>query len=552
MFKEIKLMMLFLLLIPQQGLTITTSLIEQMPLGEVGNIQTMVLDEAVLYIKIEDDTEVVWSYNRKTGIKRSLFNAVSGEVEWVGKSNGMVIFTQDSACCEKLWRTDGTPAGTQAIELGTSDIQTSFQGPWLIGSYEDDQVFRTNGYQVTSFSVEAPYLDSTCVFDNGDFIFRTAKASKSRLMRVTGTVISEINNQFNEGDDAGIFYDLNLQNNICFIKQLIHPSRVILYATNQAGAVVPIEIQNNTYDQIREIKYDPSDHSYYVLLADEYQNDFRAGVFRINIITGEVLNSYEVEDPRFALYGLSVLQDFVVMRFGTPHESPEIPKIQFLDKNLSLLTDTPFEEITGLIINRWRDKDLLLFMPWYYAETGAFYTVESGSISSSATFSGFRGYVLDVSVNEQHAYLSGRVQSSSEFVIHELLADLDIGTYTAGMWFDESRQNQGISINHGRRTDQSEYLFITVYTYDNGLPMWFAAMTEIEPNMQSVVVPLFRFSGLNMWQQNLPAEQLQIGTLAFKHQGCDQLDVIFTVAGSSQSFTVRRMGNIAFRSQCQD
>ncbi len=546
-----RLFLFLLVLIPQQALTISTRLIETIPLSDAASSQVMVLDEFMLYIKEDGDSDVVWSHNHTTGNKHMLFRADSSAVDWLGKTNGVVVFVQHSDCCEKLWRTDGTQTGTQAISTGVAELQSSFQGPWLIGTFDRNQIFRTNGVQAQVFEVQRLHLDwSACAFENGDFIFSQATASQSKLFRVTGSQINEIGDQLTAGDEQMLFYGLNSQNNICFVYQAILPSRRILYAINQTGTVQPIVIQGNNYQQVREIRYDQGNDSYYVLLADEYNNDFRAAVSHIDISTGAVLNTYEIEDRRFALYDLSLSESSVVLRFGTPNETPEIPKILFLDKQLRLQSDLPFDEITGLIINRWRDKDLLLFMPWYYAETGTFYTVDSGSLSTAAPFSGFRGYDLDVSVNGQHAYLSGRSQDNNALVIHQLVSDPDIAEYTAGMWFDESRQNQGISINHGKRVDQSEYLFITVYTYADGQPVWFAAMVEIEPNMRSAEVPLFQFSGLNMWQQNMPAEQLRIGTLALKHHGCDQLNVSFTVGGGSQEFMVRRMHNVNFQNQC--
>mgnify|MGYP007014128815 CR=1 FL=1 len=154
--------------------------------------------------------------------------------------------------------------------------------------------------------------------------------------------------------------------------------------------------------------------------------------------------------------------------------------------------------------------------------------------------------------NEPQAYLETINANSERHKIYRLYQTPYINKTTAGAWFDPNFDRQGITINHGVRGDNSEYLFVTVYTFDSGKPLWLAGVIELTENMDVATVQLFSYEGLNLWQDNTPATEGQLGTMTIKHRRCDLLDVTFEISGVTQSIQAQRMDNKAIQSSCHD
>ena len=154
--------------------------------------------------------------------------------------------------------------------------------------------------------------------------------------------------------------------------------------------------------------------------------------------------------------------------------------------------------------------------------------------------------------NEPQAYLETTRGYPTKHKVYRLYQTPYINKTTAGAWFDPNFERQGITINHGVRGDNSEYLFITAYTFDSGKPLWMAGILELTENMEAASVQLFSYEGLNLWQDNTPATEGQLGTMTIKHKRCNQLDVTFEISGVTQSIQAQRMDNTAIQNSCQD
>jgi len=142
---------------------------------------------------------------------------------------------------------------------------------------------------------------------------------------------------------------------------------------------------------------------------------------------------------------------------------------------------------------------------------------------------------------------------TGEYHINKLDAVPDMGSLSVGNWFDPDYQNQGMSIVEGRRDDGSRYLFVTLYLFQDGKPLWLAGTSNINYPQPTIDIELGAFSGLGLWQADTPANVEKFADLTLSMSSCHQMMVNFvTVDGQTVSLELQRMVNNGIKQYCKD
>jgi hypothetical protein len=134
---------------------------------------------------------------------------------------------------------------------------------------------------------------------------------------------------------------------------------------------------------------------------------------------------------------------------------------------------------------------------------------------------------------------------------HELTDDIAINRLMNGIWYTPELSNQGLSINQGTRHDGSEYLFISVYLYEDGQPLWLAGNTTISGLETHTEVTLYRFDGPQFFMPDEPANRSLFGEVELSLESCDVLLMNLNDGTLDHQWRLNRADNTYHSPWCQ-
>ncbi len=163
--------------------------------------------------------------------------------------------------------------------------------------------------------------------------------------------------------------------------------------------------------------------------------------------------------------------------------------------------------------------------------------------------------------------ISGVVTSPESLDVYLLLEDPSFQSYsiakmankpninhsTAGLWFNPAIPNQGLVINRGKRTNGSNYLFVSVYSMDQGAPLWLAGISDINLPQQNIKIELSSHEGANFFEENSNPSRTLWGSIDLEMTGCNNLQATFKPSGSdTRVVDLIRIDNNNFDHLCSD
>lgn len=551
-----------LLLIPTATMALDIQLVQQIPSEVVTSYEVEILNTSLVYKTDESGSETLWAINNQTLTKSKLFTTEQGEIEFHGQINQQLIFSQNSDCCQKIWKSDGTTDGTVPLTIKEHHGFTD-QGPWVVGKYAANTLFRTNGQSTTLIEIDSPLEpESFCIFENGNVIVSSSEGRQLKLNQINQSDTSDLTAFYTDANPNNYteYFETVLVNNNCFVTYYVYEEPAALplqqlSVFNQSGQLQSLFPQHQGTLYFHP-KYDDLSGKYFVV-KNRYNTglDYDSTLMSFDINDGSEVASYNKLDNRFSMRNYVFLNGKVAALYDTPAESPSVPLVEYFTQDLTLIENLPFNAYDWPNHQFWRNQSLILFNKSWFAGgygTMQLYSESNGQLSSPLELNGVDGAQLVSSDNRHHAYIMAFNVATNDQLIYKVTDQTKLASHTGGHWHSSEYKNQGLSISHGVRGNLSEYLFIAVYTYQEGSPLWMAGMVELDGNMTSATLPLYRFDGLNMWQTDAAAEQTQLGEMTIQHASCDKLNVSFDIQDTLTSFQVKRMDNIAIRDVCQD
>jgi hypothetical protein len=125
------------------------------------------------------------------------------------------------------------------------------------------------------------------------------------------------------------------------------------------------------------------------------------------------------------------------------------------------------------------------------------------------------------------------------------------GSAVQGPWVDTQYKNQGLSIHHGIRQDDSEYIYATLYLFRDGAPFWLAGATDVNAGQPVVDMELFEFDGANFLDSEAP-ERIPFGFMNLRFTACDRMQATVRYGTSQTSLDLRRVDDRSFQTWCFD
>ena len=118
-------------------------------------------------------------------------------------------------------------------------------------------------------------------------------------------------------------------------------------------------------------------------------------------------------------------------------------------------------------------------------------------------------------------------------------------------WFSPEFPNQGLSIAKGTRQDGSEYIYLTVYTFRDGQPLWLAGVADLVGHPNEIEVTLYEYDGAEFLQPQQNPNQQQFGSIHLSFSGCNSLQAEINGEQTSQSIRFVRAENKEYDIWCQ-
>jgi hypothetical protein len=142
---------------------------------------------------------------------------------------------------------------------------------------------------------------------------------------------------------------------------------------------------------------------------------------------------------------------------------------------------------------------------------------------------------------------------SAQSSIQKLDATPDMGSLSVGNWFDPEYQSQGVSIVEGLRDDGSRYLFVTLYLFQDGQPLWLAGTSNISYPQPALDIELGAYSGPGLWQADTPANVEKFADMTLSMSSCHRMMLAMeTEDGQSFNLELQRMTNNDINHLCKD
>ncbi|MCB1588969.1 MAG: hypothetical protein KDI37_06595 [Xanthomonadales bacterium] len=149
--------------------------------------------------------------------------------------------------------------------------------------------------------------------------------------------------------------------------------------------------------------------------------------------------------------------------------------------------------------------------------------------------------VLNVPAYDASQYPGGGMLSSPQGV-------------NSGSYYDPARPGEGIFVEVGRAGGR-RVLFVSWYTYQDGLPLWIIGNVDFPEGATSVTVPMLTFSGTGFGPAFNPAQVVSSpwGQATFRVISCNELsfDWVRTADGLSGSYNYVRLVDGLLGTQCQ-
>lgn len=500
-----------------------------------------------------DSEKAVWSYNVSTQQKTKLaegfiISSIYNEAyQLINNEAYFKLLESDDSI--KLWKTDGTAAGT--VRLNDSSVNFNLyknNGIIYTRSFAAGLMVTDGNTVITDTDAEVD-LDSLCFFNINDYVTFQNNQLQFTLNGEQSVHAFNANNTSNS-------YSAYPRKIVSFQDACyaIDFENKDLWKITSTGELVMIPVNNqSTGEQVTGI-FVQQDQVYLLQVNNSGIQHLRR--FNADFSSIEASNS-SFNWSSLAITHVKLLHDFVGLKTTTPTASPQIDAVYLLNQDLINISESdhaPFETFSPLPTAHQTSDGLLINVN--KLSNGIGYI--NNLYFNLATDNPLKLKLPDNRINQvlsnpdspDKLLVSTDVNGVTKLFAIEQTPD--IGKIISGHWFNPNIENQGLNITQGTRANGSEYVAVTGFTYKAGLPFWFAGNTDLSAPQSSIEIDLFEFSGIGMFEADNTPDRLLYGTITLQMQSCNQLKSNLVTADEQFDMLLYRTDDVTFNQNCID
>ncbi|MBU1189160.1 MAG: hypothetical protein KKC01_09025 [Gammaproteobacteria bacterium] len=545
--------------------------------AQIADPNALLVSDGMLYF-LDQQQRLLVTDGTSTGTLQ-LSEHVAGEGMQAGSADlvaldGMVYFIRDEAGSQqasqadyRLWKTDGTPAGTQrALDVNLPALESSngmreLGGRLLLLAAPDvdpdstsiDLVV-TDGTPSGSFRINAvrPELSNACQINEDVFYYVDNSPDSNpntRLFRVGGgqvepVVLTSSSQRFKRFTNS-----FSLAGDCVFLTRDEDSGRTVLLALDAGSEYRLLDVPNAHADLTddRLLSYAIEERLYFTRSTDGFAgvpgarpssswlHEYLPGaqeLFRhdLKAIAG-------LEIPGF-IASLDVTNNFFYLGVGSDVATGSFPmgvltsELEFV-RNLSTSLASAQREVTlpprsvsvGMVVDAGGED-------WYFTlasqrlvrldgeEIELLLRSHDKRISNIVSLTGAAGKLRQLVLASE--------LDANRFALYELATTATISERLAGMWTNAELERSAVIINSALGADnKSRFLSISVLTYLDGVPFWLFGAAPMPDGLQQLDFDLNYTTGPGFLGSNPVGATTLIaaGTARLSTISCDQIEV---------------------------
>ncbi|MFV0542637.1 MAG: hypothetical protein ACK5L8_02995 [Marinicella pacifica] len=519
------------------------------------NQEPLLFNEKIIFVTEKDEGYTLWAYDLTSNEYTSLqeFDNYFSPRFYV---LGDYFYLKDSFDPNIVWRSDGTADGTT-----TAGSNIFYTTPLV---QRGDLIFARGGSLGGNLIVMgeqgiAEYINH----------LNQSTSGNSTVGLACGFSIHDVIYSSRTTFGQHTLTRIRPGNNVDYTPELpqgfeLWPERVWFYEDTcffhidtyiQSGDILVIPKQGDHYflgEQLgfSEVNYLTRFKDHFYLMAED--EDRQNHIVKLSLDLSTVVK--QVEFDSFAIVSLIVSNDYLIAyTHSGPAASPPAWTTGYFDEDLNQISGLggPFTDVPQIYL---RDG----------GETVVINHHTNGLNLKTLTTDITRELPgLDLNQKELISVITDKDETETYAIIKDLRSGQssiksldtipDVGSLSVGNWFDPDYQSQGMSVVEGLRDDGSRYLFVTLYLFRDGEPLWLAGTSNINYPQPTLDIELGAYSGPGLWQPDTTAQVEKFADMTLSMSGCHQLMVNFiTVDGQTFSLELQRMVNNDIKLYCKD
>lgn len=513
---------------------------------QMGTSAPLLVNNRLVFLGKYQENYAVWSMNESAQEKELLVDLGSERVFGLNKIGDYIYFTDT----RKVWKTNGVQSGTTEIysSYGLSshirnsgDILYSVKGSTEVITFVDDTPFVV---PLTDHPVGASISD-LCAFEKDNFIVYSSSGLPEIEHFKNGSVTLIQIPQINES------LKMVNYNGHCIVVVDQPESNKQVWQVNADGSFISM---NDTLFSSGNIKSILSHGEHIFVFHTDI--DQKSTLKRLSMDISSVDLEVELNDPTSELVSLvdwSSQQDYIRLNsslnlINSPGVDPSsFVMTHFYSKDLDQIENGEFLQDKPDLYQSNSEK--FLFFP------------NNNRLLTNAFDNDENQQSLPLSLYQTHVVISDK-DSDSLFVFSKdpyeknVLSKLDetinIGDQINGLWGNPSIENQGLVIKKGQRQNGSEYIVVSIYTFQDGNPFWLAGDIDIQHPEKDITVDMYEFQGPSFLESNITPERIAFGQLNIQMKSCDSINVTLTSNGIEFSTEMLRIDDTTYSGICFD
>src|SRR5690606_10613741 len=267
------------------------------------------------------------------------------------------------------------------------------------------------------------------------------------------------------------------------------------------------------------------DH-YYLMAKDENRDNY---IVKLSSDLSTVVE--QVEFDFYEIVRLTVSDDYLIAyTHSGGSASPPAWKTGYYDKDLNQISGLggPFTDVPEIYP---RDGGETVVIK-HYTNGLNLKTLTTDITNQSPALDLNQNELINVITDEDKTktYALIRDIRSGQSSIKTLAAVVDMGSLSVGNWYDPDFKNQGLSIVEGQRNDGSHYLFVTIYIFRDGQPLWLAGTENINAPQKELTIMVGEYDGIGLFEPDTIPNETLFGEVLLQMTSCNQMAMTVTTA----------------------
>ncbi|MCB1582499.1 MAG: hypothetical protein KDI92_05490 [Xanthomonadales bacterium] len=504
----------------------------------------VVMDENYLiYQTIQNNNHSLWSMNLESKAKEKIFSSSIGGISKLIKNNGAFYFTaMNDSNKYNLWQTNGTLTSTHKIsdiELERGSINVVSDQLFTINTASQLLLFKNN--ELIEQDVFNPMISNICVFNSEEYIVevRNEQNMTNVFKRYKNGVLNDV---YVYDSRNGYAADLIRFKNSCFYSYRDNESNERLFVT------IPKSGEAELFETEAEIptisKLFTHNDRLYAIAGDDY---IFKSIYRFTDDLKDTDATVTINN-HYSFSHLFSNRD-LISAWITQNQYEPVSTILFFDADLnSIPTFISFSQSYSDIPHDI-GTDVVLGFDDYREET-VIQTINAENEVSLITIKNYGFNRVVTNGNEKYLYLSNDNSKTSN--LYSLNDKPILNDLINGSWHEPDIGNQGLMVQKGRRHDGSEYIFVTLYTFDQGQPLWLAGVSDLIAEQTELEINLYQYNGLELFEYNATPNRKVFGQLKLEMETCDRLIMSINSDDYNKTFPLYRIDDSSYNHLCAD